>query len=105
MRRRFVIAAEPLTAEQEAKLRDYIGKLGAWWHWIANFWLLTIREDTAAHADASAEKIRDFIYELNPKAKIVVFEFPEDITWAASGTLNSKGKRLSDWLKEPWGSD
>jgi hypothetical protein len=99
-RRRFVIGVDGLTSPQEAQLREYISGLGAWWHWINNLWLLTTtsEEPEAAH-------IRDKIIDINPSAKCVIFEFPEDITWAATGTKNSQGKKLADWIRSPWGDE
>jgi hypothetical protein len=93
-----VIAVDALDAEQEKKFREYIGTKGAWWHWIGNLWLMTTKSEAI-----SAEQIRNKIQEIKPTARVVVLEFPEDITWAASGSKNAQGKKLADWLKSPWG--
>ena len=53
-RRRFVIAADGLSSEDEEKLRDQIRQLGAWWHWIDNVWLLTTHDEAP-----TAKSIRD----------------------------------------------
>jgi hypothetical protein len=100
MRRRFVIAIDALDGEDERRFQEYIRTLGAWWHWIGNVWLLTTKDESV-----KAGEIRDKIIELKPKARVVVFEFPEDITWAASGNKNSAGKKIADWLRSPWGDD
>jgi hypothetical protein len=101
MSRRFVIAVDGLTSEQEKQLREFAGKHGGWWHWIDNFWLLHSRDGESI----SAAKIRDRIVAINPSAKCVVFEFPEDLDWAATGDKNAKGRGMSDWLKETWVKD
>ncbi len=98
MRRRFVIAVDALNTEQEERFREYINAKGAWWHWIDNFWLMTTKSQTV-----SAEQIRDKIQEIKPTVRVVVFEFPEDITWAASASKNALGKKLADWIRSPWG--
>ena len=98
MRRRFVIGAAPLDRDQEGELREYLASQGAWWHWIENLWLLT----TARETSLNTTEIHDFISDLNPAARIVVFEFPEDITWTSSGS-NQKGMSISDWFVDPWG--
>ena len=100
MKRRFVIGAAPLDQEQERRLREYLGKIGPWWHWIGNMWLVTTDSE-----EPTVVKIRDYIQELDPNVRVVVFEFPEDINWAASGNKNAKGKMLADWLKTTWGPD
>jgi hypothetical protein len=101
MRRRFVIGVDPLNVGQELRFREYIKKQGgSWWHWVGNFWLITTKDN-----DLSAEQIRDKILEINPTARVVVFEFPEDITWAASASTNARGAMITDWLKDPWGKE
>jgi hypothetical protein len=89
-----------LDASQEKQFREYIGTKGAWWHWIDNLWLMT-----TANESASATDIRDAIQKIKPTARVVVFEFPEDITWASSANKNAQGKKISDWLKSPWGDE
>lgn len=100
--RRFVIAAQGLTADHEAALRDYLKTKGAWWHWIANLWLLATNDE-----NVSAGEIRDEIKAIAGASNIrtLVFEFPEDIDWASSGAKNADGRRMSDWLAETWGRD
>ena len=99
MNRRFVIAAEGLTGEQERKVRDYLAEHGAWWHWIDNLWLLST---TTTSEDFGTVNILDAISKLNGDAKVLVFEFPEDIDWAARSKPNRKGKSMSDWLRNAW---
>lgn len=100
MRRRFVIGVEEFDKDQERRFREYIAKVGAWWHWIDNLWLLTTKR-----ADVTATDIRDYALELNPAARVVVLEFPEDVTWAASAARNRAGKSMSEWFLSPWGDD
>jgi hypothetical protein len=100
MRRRFVIGIDGLDPAEEKRFRKYISDQGAWWHWIDNMWLMTTKS-----TDVSAEKILDEVLEINPDARVVVFEFPQDVTWAASGNTNRKGRRLADWIRTPWGAD
>jgi hypothetical protein len=99
MRRRFVIAVEGLDAKQESRFRDYINKESfGWWHWINNVWLLTTNDEAV-----STEEIRRHIQSLNSNARCLVFEFPEDITWSATATVNAKGKSMTEWLLTTWG--
>jgi hypothetical protein len=97
MKRRFVIGIDAFDEDQESTFRAYIASKGSWWHWINNFWLMTTNDD-----DVTAAEIRNEILRLKPNARTVVFEFPEDVTWAASGSKNASGKKLADWLKDQW---
>jgi len=99
MNRRFVIGVEGLTPKEQGKLREFLRAHGAWWHWINNLWLLSTTSDDEG---LSVEQIRDQITKINRKARSIVFEFPEDITWAGSGKKNLKGKTMFDWLKTTW---
>ena len=96
-----MIAVEGLTAAEETELRVYLGSKGAWWHWIANFWLMT-----TTRSDVSAEGIRDQLRTIkNNISTAVVFEFPEDITWASFAKKNAAGKVMTDWLRDNWAKE
>jgi hypothetical protein len=99
-RRRFVIGVGGLSSAEDKLVREYISEQGAWWHWISNLWLMTTKNE-----EISAGTIRDEILKVNQKARVIVFEFPEDLDWAASASTNSSGKGMADWLRQPWGSD
>jgi hypothetical protein len=99
MSRRFVIAAEGLSTDQESKVLDFLKKHGAWWHWIDNFWLLST---TIENDDFGTSTIVGFIGDLNENARVLAFEFPEDVDWTARGAANAKGKDMTDWLRETW---
>ena len=102
MNRRFVIAVDGLTSEEQDKLRQFLATHGAWWHWIDNFWLLSITSDDET---ISVRSIRDSIKEINKNTRAIVFEFPEDISWATFGKKNADGRSMGDWLKETWAKD
>lgn len=97
MKRRFVILAEPLSPADQSTLQDYLLRYGPWWHWIKNVWLLS-SEDQGLRT----EQILDKVLSLNPEARAVVFEFPEDVDWSTSGSQNRDGKKISDWLTTVW---
>src|SRR6202521_573468 len=98
MRRRFVIGVGELDQDQERRFREYLAKLGPWWHWIGNIWLLTTTKDGTTAAD-----LRDKLSELNASARVIVFEFPEDLDWATTGTKNAHGRGIEEWILSPWG--
>lgn len=100
-RRRFVIGLSGVTADQENQFRDYVAReVGSWWHWIDGLWLATTRS-----GGPKASDIRDKANKIAPGCRCVVFEFPEDITWAATETTGRSGRRMADWLHEPWGKN
>jgi hypothetical protein len=100
MNRRFVICVEGLSRAEQNKLREFLRAHGAWWHWIDNFWLLSLRSDD--DDDLEVVQIRDEIRKINRDARSIIFEFPEDIAWAGSGKKNAKGKSMFKWLKSAW---
>lgn len=81
MTRRFVIAADKLTPDQEKEFKDFLHEFGGYWHWIENFWLLVVEGDE----DISSEKIRDKVKALNKASRVLVLEVGSDIDWAGSG--------------------
>ena|SRR5258707_919884 len=99
-RRRFIIGIDGLNAAEEKEFRAFIGEYGAWWHWIGNMWLLTTKDE-----DISIAQIRDRIREINPTARVVVFETTQSLDWTASRTVNAKGKVMSEWLRSNWDAE
>jgi|SRR5450759_2302786 hypothetical protein len=98
MKRRFVIAADKLTSEQDKELRDFLHEFGGYWHWIDNFWLLAVDGEE----DISAAKIRDKVRALNEDSRVMVLEIGADIDWAGSGKRGARGKDQHDWLGGTW---
>jgi hypothetical protein len=98
MTRRFVIAADKLTAEQDKAFKDFLHEFGGYWHWIDNFWLLAVEGEE----DISAGKIRDKIRAINNDSRSLVLEVGADIDWAGVGKKNAAGRNQHDWLKETW---
>jgi hypothetical protein len=102
MNRRFVIAVEGLTSDEQDEFRQFLAAHGSWRHWVDNFWLLSI---TSGDEIISVGLIRDRIKEINYDTRAIVFEFPEDISWATLGKMNAKGRRMADWLKSTWAKE
>jgi hypothetical protein len=101
MKRRFVIAADKLSTEQDKELKEFLHKYGGYWHWIDNFWLLAVE----GQEDVSAAKIRDKIKAINSESRAIVLEVGEDITWAGFGKKSSAGRNQHDWLKTTWAGE
>ena len=96
-KRRFIVAIDGMTKEEERKFIEWIRSEGfGWWHWISNLWLLTSRSE-----ETSAKKIRDQIGELSDHRHNLVIEIPEDIDWQGYGPSNEK-RNMFNWLKTTW---
>jgi len=69
MKHRFVVAVDGMTSEEEKRFIAWIQENGlGWWHWIANFWLLTSHRDSI-----TAELIRDTLNDIaRGKYKLVL---------------------------------
>lgn len=99
MMRRFVIGVSGLSKDKSTAFKDTLNEYGGWWHWIGNFWLLVTDDE-----DLDVEVLRDRLSSLEAE-RAVVFEFPEDISWATLGGVNKDGKHMADWLKNTWADD
>jgi hypothetical protein len=96
MRRRFVIAVDDLDKEQRRQVTDIFRGKGAWWHWIDNFWLFKTTDPAI-----TTETLRDELHDISPDSNLIVFEFPEDITWSGHGPAGNQ-KNMFKWLHDTW---
>ncbi|AYZ32601.1 hypothetical protein [Serratia sp. FDAARGOS_506] len=101
MRRKYIVALDSSTAEQNEEFRKYIKKNGmGWWHWLNNFWLLTDSEGKKTAGD-----IRTDIRKFFPGIRLLVLQIDkEGDTWAGFGP-NSDEKNMFTWLKSTWDKD
>lgn len=95
MSKKFVLATDPLTAEQEQALEAKIGSMG-FWHWLPNFWLLKSLDDTMTTA-----QIRQMVQEINPSARCFVSEV-QPSAWAARTKPDAKGNDMGAWIRSDW---
>lgn len=91
MTKYFTIAAAGLTATQEKSLTETWAKY-AWWHGIANSWLLRDHTDTF-----TAASVRDTIRAIAPNTAVMVVECVPT-TWAGM----SVGEPNREWLRKFW---
>ena len=99
MSRRFVVGANPMTAEEKAAIREWLRGTCAWWNWINGLWLIRSKEDSQ-----TTETIRDKFHELAPDAHIIVIQIPHGDTWAGYGPLDKK-RNMFKWLEKSWDQD
>ena len=97
MKRRFVVAVDRLTSEQEKALVAYLKDGGlAWWHWLPGVWLATTRRE-----DVNAAQLRDALRDIARPKRLLVLEVGEHKDW--SGIRNDK--KMFDWIRSTWAED
>lgn len=97
MTKRFIVATDPLTPDQEKIFHQKLLPAG-WWHWLPNFWL--IRDNTDSLTAAS---IRDSLRNINGSARCLVLEV-DPITWAALTKKDQHGRGMAQWITDHWSS-
>lgn len=93
MTRRFMVAVQKFTVQEDEQFQAYLKGAFGWWHWFDDFWLLTSRDP-----DISPAAIREKLDEIAPGKRKLVMEVQEDISW--SGWKDKAG--VFDWLKSTW---
>ncbi len=98
MRKRFILALQSATPEQNTAFLSFTKSAGlGWWHWIPNFWLLIDHK-----GESSAGDIRDKVCEIFPTQNNIVIELEAEIgDWAAFGP-KSKERNMFNWLGNYW---
>ncbi|TFH89208.1 hypothetical protein [Vibrio ouci] len=91
--RRFMVAAENL------RDRDFISYLDSndfgWWHWIDNFWLITIETDI----EISAEILQNKVNEFSDSPRNMVIELHGTHSWSGHGPNSSNGgQNMFEWM-------
>jgi hypothetical protein len=96
MTRRYAVAVEGMTKQQEEEFIAYLREERMpWWHWIENVWLLVDRRDTIT-ASAIRDKLRDIAH---PHRCLVMQVEPK--SW--SGVRDDE--KMFNWLKLVWKND
>lgn len=100
MRKRYIVALDSHTKEQNQKFKDFINEnsLG-WWYWINGFWLLTDPKGAF-----TARQLRDKLGIIYPEVRKLIIELrgsPDDDTWSGYGP-NTENKNMFNWLITTW---
>lgn len=98
MKKRFVVALNSNTKEQNDVFKEYIKANGyGWWYWIDGFWLLTDR-----NGNLTAKKLREDLGEIYPGVRLLVLELRSgDDTWSGHGP-KQEGRNMFAWLRRNW---
>lgn len=95
MTRRFSLATDPLTPEEEKSLKEKLKGL-AWWHWLPNYWLIIDTKD-----ENTVNSIRDILFNINKTKRCIVLKIDKS-TWSALSKKDAKGTDMCDWIKNDW---
>lgn len=95
MRKRFTVATDSATDEQNEAMVEYIRSRGlTWWHWIHNYWLIA-----DAEGELTASELVDDLKRIYPEVNTVVLELRADgDTWAGWGPR----AKFFTWLRKEW---
>jgi hypothetical protein len=98
MKKRFIVALDSSTKEQNDMFKEYIDHHGlGWWHWIKDFWLLI---DSKGYL--TARELRDELGKIYPGVYKMVLELRSgDDTWSGYG-LAKEDRNMFDWLRKYW---
>lgn len=101
MRKKYIVAVDNATEEQNLEFKSYINDSSCgWWHWIDNLWLLTDPK-----GEFSAQEIRDKVKECFPKLYCLVIEMSaEGDTWSGYGP-KGEDRNMFKWLRDSWDKD
>jgi len=94
----FIIAVENCTADQRNEISKYVGKIGGYWHWMSDLWLVN------TYGDDSAADMRDAIQAKAGSPICIVLKVnlpPGSVNWAGLFPTD-KSKRWADWLNKTW---
>ena len=98
MSKRYIVALDSSTIEQNDAMKDFVRENGlGWWYWINDFWLLTDPREKF-----SASEIRDVVGKTHPKTECLVIELNDyGDTWSGFGP-KSEYRNMFTWLKKTW---
>lgn len=95
MKKRFIVAIDSNTKEQDEKFVSYLNQRNlAWWHWISNFWIIT--DDKGS---IKASELRDIVRKAYFVENNLILELPDTIkNWAGYGPSTQKNNMFT-WIK------
>jgi hypothetical protein len=98
MKKRFIVALDNTTPEQNEEFKAYVVGAGLnWWHWISNVWLLIDNE-----GKWGITQLREKVREFYPGETVLVLELgPYDDTWSGFGPKGEK-QNMFPWLEDNW---
>jgi hypothetical protein len=98
VKKRFIVAVESGTKEQQDAFTEYLRGQGfGWWHWIDNLWLLVDSTGKTTGSDLTSQVNATF-----PTLNCMVFELSADgDTWAGYGP-RTEASNMFTWMRQNW---
>lgn len=98
MKKRFVVAANPTTTDQDKVFQEWLSSQGlGWWHWLNETWLVS-----DPNGVQSAAEIRTKAMECFPGVFLLVLELtPMGDTWAGFGPAK-EGRDMFKFMRDFW---
>lgn len=97
MSRRFVVAVNTLTTEQDQSFAQALSASDlAWWHWIQNFWLVIDPNN-----QFTPESLRDHLGTVMPGRFSFVMEVKPTGSWAGFGPTGDQ-INMTQWIEKDW---
>jgi hypothetical protein len=95
--KRFILATETLSADQERALAlQFPQPPWAWWHWLPNFWLLVDQS-----GQMTGDNVRDLFSAVSP-AQCLVLEV-DGRTWTGMFTTDmARRAAMETWIRSYW---
>jgi hypothetical protein len=98
--KRFIVAVDSSTKEQNDAFREYVKAIAPqrWWHWLEDLWLLV---DVTGKINAA--QLRDKATEVYLTENIMVFELSSTghDTWAGYGPQTTD-RNMFNWIEKYW---
>ncbi len=101
MSKRFIVALNSSTTQQDEAFTAYIKAKGlGWWHWLSNIWL--VYDPTG---DLTARQLRNDLMDIYPNVYTIVLELSSGTdTWSGFGP-KSEGQDMFEWIRKYWKPD
>jgi hypothetical protein len=95
---KFIVSVTGATPAQRDEITKHLGRLGGYWHWMPDFWLL----DTLVELNPS--QIRNSIHRKYPSLTFIVLKANISIDEPWAGAFPSEEvEKWSEWLIRFWG--
>ena len=94
MKRRFVIAIDDATSDQQNTVTEFLKDKAnvGYWHWFSDVWLVS-----DPYQKWTAKELRDELSSLIPASHKLVVQIDGDNTWSGFGNT-----KMFEWLQDTW---